>query len=68
MADAPAPRLGDCRVNSSDYRGDIVIEQFGYWNRPEPCWAVPAWDERGDADLAGPFTTVAEAQAALATA
>lgn len=43
-------RPGDVRVNATDYgAGRIVVEQF--------CgvigWAVPAWDERGEPDLAG---------------
>jgi len=27
--------------------GKFTIETFGYWNRDEPAWAMPAWDERG---------------------
>lgn len=58
-------KLGDVRVNSMDYDGDVVIEQYGYHGQAAPCWAVPAWEERGDADLAGPFATRAEANAAV---
>jgi len=57
-------RPGDIRVNSTDYDGDVVIEQYAHWN----CgltWAVPAWEERGDGDLAGPFVNRAEAEDAL---
>lgn len=56
------PQLGDTRVNSTEYREDIVIEQFSYWGSDdEPSWAVPAWEERGDCDLSGPFASHAEA-------
>lgn len=59
------PRLGAIQVNSTDYDGDIVVERFDFWNQPEPFWAVPAWDEGGAAPLAGPFASVAEAEAAI---
>lgn len=46
-------RLGDVRVNHTDYDGRIVIEQCGYWGSDDkPSWAVPAWDECGT-DLGG---------------
>lgn len=58
------PRVGDVQVNATDYDGEIVVEQLGYWNG-ELCWAVPAWDERGYGDLEGPFASVAQAEAAV---
>lgn len=62
----PRPRLQSLQVNSTDYDGDIVIEQFSYWSMQDgPSWAVPAWDESGASNLAGPFASHAEAQAAL---
>jgi hypothetical protein len=60
------PKLGDTRVNSTDYDGDVVIEQYTYWGfNDSPGWCVPAWEERGVWDLAGPFASHAEAQEAL---
>lgn len=40
----------------SDYEGRILIE-YGT--------SVPAWDERGLADLEGPFETIAAAEKAI---
>ncbi len=57
-------RPGALRVNATDY-DEIVIEQFNYWNRDEPSWAVPAWEEWGEGDLAGPFTSADEAKRVL---
>lgn len=60
------PRLGDVQVNATDYAGEIVVERFGYFNfNDEPGWSVPAWEEQGCPDLAGPFANVEQAQAAL---
>ncbi len=61
------PRYGDIRVNDKDYDDRIVIEQYRLWNSAEPYWAVPAWEEQGDGDLEGPFESVEEARAALAS-
>jgi hypothetical protein len=59
------PRLGSLQVNATDY-GDIVIECFGYAGGFDgPIWMVPAWEEQGRGDLAGPFSTVAAAKRAL---
>jgi hypothetical protein len=62
------PKIGDCQVNDADYEGRVVIEQYGRYNMGGPCWAVPAWEERGDVDMEGPFADRAEAAAALARA
>lgn len=43
----------------------FVVEEFGYWNDAAPTWAIPAWEERGLADLAEVFPTRAAAEAAL---
>lgn len=59
-----APRQGALRVNAYDYDG-IVVEQLGYWNGQELHWAVPAWDERGQPELGGPFEDAASAQRAI---
>ncbi len=58
-------RLGAIQANATDYDGEIVVEQFGYWNNAEPSWAVPAWDENGSAGLGGPFATIADAERAI---
>lgn len=50
------------------HQSGFVVEQFGYWNQSEPFWAIPAWEERGLADLAGVFSTREEAEAAIARA
>ena len=60
--------LGALQVNAADYGAAIVIERFSYWGTPDPQWAVPAWEEWGRPDLAGPFATVAQAQSALLAA
>lgn len=60
-----APRLGDKQVNATDYDGQIVIEQYDFHGIAHPSWAVPAWEERGLSNLAGPFETVEQAKAAL---
>ena len=60
-----APKSGDIRVNEFDYDGDIVVEQLSHWNGQEMHWAVPAWEERGHPDLAGPFEDVASARRAV---
>lgn len=65
------PKVGDLHVNTTDYDGDIVIERFGILGydgcgRARVDWAVPAWDEMGSPDLAGPFDSSATAQVALA--
>lgn len=57
------PRDGAIRVNDAEYDG-IVIEMFGFWQSGEG-WAVPAWEEMGRADLAGPFSNHAAAQRAI---
>jgi hypothetical protein len=52
----------------SEYDGRIYIESLEYWNgRNEPSWAVPAWEERGLSELCGPFDSIEQAQAALAS-
>lgn len=58
------PKIGDVRVNAEDYEGDIVVEQWNYWNHGLD-WAVPAWDESGQPDLSGPFEDVASAERAV---
>lgn len=58
------PKLGTLQVNTTDY-DSIVIERFDYSNLPEPHWSVPAWEECGLGNLAGPFASRAEAQQAL---
>ena len=63
------PSIGTCRVVSlADYgeSGGFAIEQFTHCNQPEPMWCIPAWVERGLGNLAGPFTTREQAEAALA--
>ena len=50
------------RVNSTDYASGIVIELLS-WD--DVTWNVPAWEERGCSELAGPFESVAQAQAVL---
>lgn len=62
-----SPALGSVRVNSVEYDGQIVVEQFTYWQCPEPTWAVPAWDERGE-DLDGPFASIDDAERAIRAA
>lgn len=59
------PKLNDIQVNSTEYESGIVIEQYRYWQGAEPQWAVPAWDECGCPDLAGPFASVFEAEQAI---
>lgn len=60
------PANGSLQVNSTDYDGDIVIEMFSYWGiNSGPSWAVPAWDECGEAAFSGPFSSHEEAQLAL---
>lgn len=59
------PRDGALRANATDYDGEIVIERFGYWQGAEPHWAVPAWEEEGRAELAGPFSSLASAERAI---
>ncbi len=54
-----APSYGDIRANDTDY-GDVVVEMY-YGDH----WAVPAWEEWGSADLAGPFATKANADRAV---
>lgn len=64
-------RIGDLQVTDFAEYGEgkagFVIEQFAYWNCAEPCWAIPAWDERGAGSLEGPFATREEAELALAS-
>ncbi len=52
--------LGDMRANDTDYGGRILIEHFNYGDRDEPFWHVPAWEERGCADLAGNLPEMCE--------
>ena len=59
------PRLGEVRINDTEYDGDIVIERFDYWQYDEPHWDVPDWEETSLSDLAGPFLDYADAQSAL---
>lgn len=59
------PRQGDIRANATDYDGEIVVEMFGYYGMSGRGWHVPAWDERGEPDLAGPFASVADAERAV---
>lgn len=64
------PKQGAIRANDTDYGGSVVVELLDYWPiyGGDLGWAVPAWDERGEPDLDGPFSTVAEAQAAIEAA
>ena len=41
--------FGCIRISSEGeyHPGKFTIETFGYWNRDEPTWGMPAWDERG---------------------
>lgn len=63
------PRIGDLQV--ADYaeygegRTGFIIEQFAYWNLSDPSWALPAWGERGEGMLCGPFATREDAERAL---
>lgn len=50
-------RYGDIRANDTDYDGIVVVEMF-YGDR----WAVPAWEEKGEPDFAGPFDSICAAQ------
>lgn len=59
------PKIYDIRANDTDYDGRIVIEMFSYWGRGEPSWAVPAWDERGEPQYEGPFSSMVEAEAVV---
>lgn len=53
-----------CQVNATDYDGDVVVEVVNINGRAvDPH--VPAWEEQGHGDLAGPFANEAEAFAAL---
>lgn len=59
------------QINGEDYgSGRFVIEALSWWNSAtgELDWAVPAWDERGLAELEGPFASRAEAEEALSGA
>jgi hypothetical protein len=47
------------------YDGKFTIETFGYWNLPEPAWAMPAWDERGFPEFATHFDTYDAAYKAI---
>lgn len=58
------PRDGAIRANDTEYDGDIVVEMFGFWQSGEG-WAVPAWEEMGRADLAGPFASIDAAKRAI---
>jgi len=53
------------RVGGGYDGGTYEIETIGYWNRSEPSWGCAAWEERGLADLCGPFANHAEAEAVL---
>jgi len=58
--------LGTLQVSSpQDYEGGYMIERFDYCGLDNPAWHVPAWEEVGLCNLAGPFATVADAQKAL---
>lgn len=59
-------RAGDVRVNATDYDEGIVVERLGYFNQPDLWWAVPAWEEQGLPELAGPFSSTEEAEQVLA--
>jgi hypothetical protein len=41
--------LGRIRISDEGeyHPGKFTIELFSYWNRDEPSWGMPAWDERG---------------------
>lgn len=54
------------RSDYEDGAKGFVVEQWGYWNRPDPSWAIPAWDERGHPALGGTFATREAAEAAVA--
>lgn len=58
------PAYGAIRVNDTDYDGRVVVEQYDRWSGREG-WGVPAWDERGEPDLEGPFASAAGAQAVV---
>ena len=47
----------------SEYDGRFAIVCNDH---PRYGWSVPAWEERGHGDLAGPFVTLAEARGVLA--
>jgi len=51
-----------CQVNETDYESGIVIEAMNYYDHP----AVPPWEEWGQPELAGPFTSWWDAFATLA--
>lgn len=46
--------MATLQVNARDYRGIVRIEDA-------EAGSVPAWDERGQPDLCGPFATAQEA-------
>lgn len=59
-------KIGAIAVNTADYEDRIVIECFDYHGSDHwASWAVPAWDEQGAPELAGPFSTAEEADEAL---
>lgn len=57
------PSLGTIRANGTDYDGGVKLERLG-----ADGWAVPAWEEQGLGDLAGPFPSWEAAAFALASA
>ena len=62
------PKLGSLRVMpASDYGKGLGygIELFSYWQRDEPHWCVPDWEERSRPELAGVFRSYSKAKAAI---
>ena len=57
------PKLGSLRVMPAI--GGYVIEQFNYWQRDEPHWGVPDWEERSRPELAGVFRSYSKAKSAI---
>ncbi|RWP69521.1 hypothetical protein [Mesorhizobium sp.] len=63
------PEIGSFQITDAreyGYSCGVLIEQFGYWNQPEPFWAIPAWDEIGKPDFEGVFMLKEDAECVLA--
>lgn len=55
------------QVNDSDYGAGRVVIEARNGDCEEFAWSVPAWEERGLAELAGDFPSREAAQAVLAS-
>lgn len=62
------PDIGTARIEDAreyGYEHGYVIEVFSFWNRSDPSWAIPAWEEWGYPERAGVFPTRGEAEKAI---